>query len=293
MVGDWGSERLYQQANVSGLRHLLAALAKTGGARRFIHISSLSAYPVRDHFGTDETEPVAVNNIEPYGSTKAEAELVLRRHAEATGLPFVILRPGFIYGPGDRHAVPRLVLRMLRGSVRLIGDGRKLHDNTYVGNLVDAIWRAMRSDAALGEAFNVRDGCLVTREEIVHTISDYLGQPRLRRVPEWLARGTVGLVEGFARVCRFRDPPILTRRQLCWMTQNLDFSIAKARRVLGYKPPVDFQEGIRQALLWLVDSDQEPACFVGAARELLPSACREAKASTHGSRIARVRDLPR
>ena len=76
--------------------------------------------------------------------------------------------------------------------MKLIGDGQKVINNTYVGNLVDAIFLAIEKDEALGETFNIRDERLVTREEFVGTIADYLGCPRPSKVPEWLARAVVG-----------------------------------------------------------------------------------------------------
>ena len=89
---------------------------------------------------------------------------------------------------------------------------------------------------------------LVTREEFVNTVADYLGKPRPGRAPEWLGRLIVGPVERIARARGRETPPFLTRAQIKFMTLNLDFSIAKAKRMLGYRPIVDFQEGIVPAL---------------------------------------------
>ena len=135
--------------------------------------------------------------------------------------------------------------------MELIGDGQRVLNNTYVGNLVDAILLAMESENAIGEVFNVRDDRLVTREEYIGTIADYMGTPRPGHVPEWLARSVVGPIEGFARLRGAKTAPILTRARIKFMTLNLDFSTAKAKEKLGYAPKVDFQDGIREALDWL------------------------------------------
>ena len=58
----------------------------------------------------------------------------------------------------------------------------------------------------------------------------------------------VGPVEAIAKLRGRRTPPFLTRAQIKFMTLNLDYSIAKAKRVLGYQPRVDFHDGIRIAL---------------------------------------------
>ncbi|OHB69599.1 MAG: oxidoreductase [Planctomycetes bacterium RBG_13_63_9] len=249
-VGDWGPAEKYRAANVYALEHLLASVEREGRLRRWVQLSSLGIYPARHHYGTDETMPADLEGLDGYTRTKAEAEVVLKRHMEEHELPAVILRPGFIYGPGDRHVVPRLIERITAGTMKLIGDGQKLLNNTYVGNLVDAILLATQKDEALGETFNIRDERLVTREEFVGTVADYLHRPRPGRVPLWLARALVGPIERIARARGKAEAPMLTRARIKFLTLNLDFSIAKAKEKLGYRPRVDFREGMRRALDW-------------------------------------------
>jgi nucleoside-diphosphate-sugar epimerase len=190
--------------------------------------------------------------LDGYTRTKAEAELVLKRHIDESQIPAVVLRPGFIYGPGDRHVVPRLVERIKAGKMKLVGDGQKLLNNTYVGNLVDAVFLALHNPEAVGETFNVRDERLVTREEFIGAVADYLGQPRPGKIPEWLARSLVGVIEGWARLRGATEAPMLTRARIKFLTLNLDFSIDKAREKMGYQPQVDFTDGMREALEWQV-----------------------------------------
>jgi hypothetical protein len=75
-----------------------------------------------------------------------------------------------------------------------------------------------------------------------------LGKPRPRNLPEWLGRLIVGPIESIARLKGQETPPLLTRAQIKFLTLNLDFSIEKAKRLLGYRPRVDFQDGIIAAL---------------------------------------------
>jgi nucleoside-diphosphate-sugar epimerase len=247
-VGDWGPAEKYRAINVVALEHMLLAAARHGRLKRWIQISSLGVYPARHHYGTDETVEPDLSGLDGYTRTKAEAELVIRRHVEDHGLPAVILRPGFIYGPGDRHALPRIVERIKSGKMRFLGRGDRLLNNTSVENLCDAILLAVEKPGIDGETFNIRDERLVTREEFINTIADHLGAPHPRHLPEWLGRALVGPIERVARLRGRATPPVLTRAQLKFMTLNLDYSIAKAKQVLGYAPRVDFQEGIVEAL---------------------------------------------
>jgi nucleoside-diphosphate-sugar epimerase len=213
-----------------------------------VQVSSLGVYPARHHYGTDETVPADATGLDGYTRTKAEAEALLNHHIRAHNFPAVILRPGIIYGPGDRHALPRFIEKIDTGKMKIVGRGDRLINNTYVGNLVDAMMLAVEKPGIEGETFNIRDERLVTREEFVNTIADYLGKPHPRRVPEFIPRLLVGPIERIAKLRGRKDPPFLTRAQIKFMTLNLDYSIGKAKRVLGYKPAVDFREGIRIAL---------------------------------------------
>jgi len=247
-VGDWGPPEKYRAINVVALEHMLNAVERHGRLQRWIQVSSLGVYPARHHYGTDETVPPDLTGLDGYTQTKAEAEMVIHRHVREHGLPAVILRPGFIYGPGDRHALKRIVEKIQAGKMKFLGRGDRLLNNTAVDNLCDAILLAMEKPDVLGETFNIRDERLVTREEFINTVADYLGKPRPGRAPEWLGRLIVGPVERIARLTGRETPPLLTRAQIKFLTLNLDFSIAKAKRMLGYRPRVDFRDGIVAAL---------------------------------------------
>ncbi|MCC7474285.1 MAG: NAD-dependent epimerase/dehydratase family protein [Pirellulales bacterium] len=264
-LGDWGPPEKYRAINVVALEHLLNAAVRAGRLKRWIHLSSQGVYPARHHFGTDETTPPETNNIDGYTQTKAESELVVERFVREHGLSAVILRPGFTYGPGERNALKRVVEKLQAGEMKIIGRGDRLLNNTSVHNLCDAILLALEKPGIDGEVFNIRDERLVTREEFVHTIADYLGVPHPRHVPERLVKAVVGPVEALARFLGRESAPIITRGQIKFLTQNLDYSIEKAKRVLGYRPRVDFQQGIIEALDSLTGKNVAPRTPAPAA----------------------------
>jgi nucleoside-diphosphate-sugar epimerase len=249
-VGDWGPAEKFRAINVVALEHMLNAARKENQLKRWVQISSLGVYEAKHHHGTDETTPVDLTGLDGYTQTKAEAEVLLNRYIDQYDFPATIIRPGFIYGPGDRHVVPRIIERLSAGQMKLIGDGKKLLNNTYVGNLVEGLMLALEKDEAVGETFNIRDGRLVSREEFVGTIARYMGLPMPKKVPEWLARSAVGFIEGFAKMRGATTAPLLTNARIKFLTLNLDFSIAKAQQKLGYQPGTDFTEGMKAALDW-------------------------------------------
>jgi nucleoside-diphosphate-sugar epimerase len=121
-VGDWGPPDEYRAVNVFGLRNLLEA-CKGRPLRRFVHFSSLGVYAARHHHGTDETEPLPKKHIDGYTQSKVEAEQLALQYQREHGIPVVVLRPGFIYGPRDRTVLPKLVDNLRKGLVRYLGNG--------------------------------------------------------------------------------------------------------------------------------------------------------------------------
>jgi nucleoside-diphosphate-sugar epimerase len=249
-VGDWGPVEDYRIVNVEATRHLLEACPREK-IQRFIHISSLGVYAARHHYGTDETEPLPVRHMDGYTQTKVESEHLLQDAQRLHGLPAVILRPGFIYGPRDRTVLPELAEKLRNGIIRYIGDNSRLMNTIYVGNLVDAILLAIEKPLAAGQIYNLTDGEAVSKRKFFETIADGLNLPRpQRKVPLWLARIAARIMERRARRRGAKEPPRLTQARLKFLGLNLDFSIEKAKRELGYAPRVKFDEGMKETLEW-------------------------------------------
>ncbi|MFO0880279.1 MAG: NAD-dependent epimerase/dehydratase family protein [Gemmataceae bacterium] len=250
-VGDWGPAAEYRAINVEGLRALLDA-CRAVSLHRFVHFSSLGVYAPRHHHGTDESEPLPAQHMDGYTQSKVEAErLALDYHARL-GVPVVILRPGFIYGPRDRTLVPRLVENLRAGIVWYLGSGQQALNTIYVGNLVQAALLAAEANGVVGRVYNLTDGEFVSKKHFINGVADGLGIQRpWLHAPLWLARLTAWWMEPLARALRFRSPPRLTQARLKFLGLNLDFSIERARRELGYAPATSFDQGLAATLAWL------------------------------------------
>jgi nucleoside-diphosphate-sugar epimerase len=256
-VGDWGPVEDYRAVNVEGTRRLLEA-CRGVPLQRFVHLSSLGVYAARHHHGTDESEPLPEHHIDGYTQTKVESErLVLAYHSEH-GVPAVALRPGFIYGPRDRTVMPELIEKLRRRQVRFLGNGRQAMNCIYVGNLAEAALLAAEVPGAVGQVYNLTDGEAVSKRRFIYTICDGLGLPRPRPlgVPLWVAQALAWWLEGRARKRGDPHPPLLTQARIKFLGLNLDFSIDKARRELGYEPRWTFDEGMRQTLAWYKQSER-------------------------------------
>ncbi len=248
-VGDWGTLDEFRRLNVDALRLLLEA-AVAARVKRFVHVSSLGVYEGRDHFGTDESVPPAATSLDAYTRSKTEAEaLVLEYHRER-GLPAAIVRPGFIYGERDRTVLPKLLFNLRRGTFAYFGSGQQILNCIYVKNLVEGIFLAAETPGAAGEIFNLTDGQPVTKTQFVGKVAELAGlKPPTRHIPRGLARVLANLVEGIAKLRGARSAPIINKARFKFLALNLDYSIEKARRVLGYRPPFPFETAIERAML--------------------------------------------
>lgn len=258
-VGDWGPVSDYRKVNVEGLRGLLDAALATGALKRFVHVSSLGVYPARDHYGTDESEMPNADGIDGYTLSKFEAERLVLDYIREKSLPGVVLRPGFIYGPYDRTVLPKLLDRIQSGVFAYLGGKDKLMNNTYVLNLEEAIFLALNRDDAVGEVFNIRDPRLVSKGEFVETISQAAGYPLPKRtVPLGVAKFLATAMEGSARLFRKKQAPLLSKARIKFLGLNLDFSIEKAKRQLGYDPKFDFTGAMEETIQWFRENDLLP-----------------------------------
>jgi nucleoside-diphosphate-sugar epimerase len=256
-VGDWGPVEDYRAVNVEALRNLLEA-CRNVPLLRFVHFSSLGVYAAGHHHGTTEAEPLPARHVDGYTQTKVEAEQLALSYQREHGVPVVVLRPGFIYGPRDRIVLPRLIDNLRRRQVRYLGGGDRAMNTIFVGNLVAAALLAAEKPDVVGQVFNLTDGELVSKRRFIEGIADGLGLPRPRgSVPLWLARLVAWWMEASARRRNDPEPPRLTQGRLKFLGMNLDFSIDKARRELGYQPRFTFDQGLAETMAWYKQNPAE------------------------------------
>ncbi|WP_074310915.1 NAD-dependent epimerase/dehydratase family protein [Singulisphaera sp. GP187] len=247
-VGDWGTLEEFRSLNVDAFRHLLDA-AVASKVERFVHVSSLGVYEGRDHYGTDETVPPAAESLDAYTRSKVEAEELALSYARNQGLPLSVVRPGFIYGPRDRTVLPKLIKALRGGRFAYFGSGNQALNCIYVKNLVQGIFLAAEVPQAVGEVFNLTDGARVSKRQFVGKVAELAGlrAPR-KRIPLWLAWTLAVLMERRAKRRKSTEPPLVNKARYKFLGLNLDYSTAKAQRILGYKPAFTTEQGLVEAM---------------------------------------------
>ena len=251
MVGDWGPTDAYRAVNVEGTRALLDAACASGSLKRWVQISSLGVYEGTDHYGTDESTAPNTAGIDGYTLTKVESEQLVSRYIADHNLPAVILRPGFIYGPRDRTVLPRLMEKLATKKFAYLGAADKLMNNTYVGNLCEAIWLAIERDDVTGEIFNIRDPRAVSKKEFMDTICSAANYDiPTKIVPLPVAKLLATLMERTWKLLGKKTAPLVNSARIKFLGLNLDFSIEKAKRTLGYAPSTDFTDAMKRTVDW-------------------------------------------
>src|SRR5918997_2836984 len=144
------------RVNVMGTRNALDA-ARAGGARRFVHISSVTAFSFDFPDGVTEDHPVRCNGV-PYVDTKVASEqVVLQAHA-AGQIACTIVRQGDVYGPGAGPWTVLPVEEIRRGRFLLPAMGRGIFSPVYLDDVVDGVARAAGAAEGAGQVFTISAG---------------------------------------------------------------------------------------------------------------------------------------
>ena len=131
LPGAWGTYQSYFEANVIGSRNILKA-AKEHGVKAIVYTSTPSVVHADEGIrGANESMPIATHFLAHYPKTKAIAEQEMLS-ASTDALPICALRPHLIWGPGDRHLIPRLVARAQQNRLKMIGPPSPMVDSCYI-----------------------------------------------------------------------------------------------------------------------------------------------------------------
>lgn len=236
-------DRYYREVNVEGTERLLEAAARAG-LSRFVHTSTVGVYGHVEHPPADEATPLAPDDI--YQRTKAEADSLALSFGRRRGLPVTVVRPGAIYGPGETRLL-KLFRAIARGRYALVGSGEPFYHPVYIDDLLDGFLLALEKPEAVGEAFILAGPRYVSQRELASLIARHTGGGILPfRVPAWPLRVAGALCEAVFVPLGF-EPPLHRRRVDFWVKSRA-FSIQKARRLLGYAPRVDLDDGIARTV---------------------------------------------
>jgi nucleoside-diphosphate-sugar epimerase len=244
MLGQAGvPESDYLKLHEQGTNNVLieAGRAKMG---RVLYVSSPGVLGPISGSPADETAPLAPSNS--YERSKAAAEMVAQVHAKA-GLPIIIARPEFIYGPTDLHVLG--LFRAVRdGRFFTIDGGNYTCHPTYIDDAVLGMLLALRNGRS-GQIYHITGPKPVTFRELGQTIAAALDVPPPKlNLPRWLAwLGAATLEVGLGLI---KKQPPLSRTGVAFFSENRRFSWQKAGDELDYTPQFDMARGVAETVAW-------------------------------------------
>lgn len=238
------------RVNVAGTRRVVEAAARAG-AGRLVSLSSIRAFSdLGFPDGVTEDHPVRPDG-NPYVDTKIAGEqVVLQAHA-AGEIAATVVRPGDVYGPGSRPWTVLPVQLIRKGQFLLPAMGNGVFSPVYVDDLVEGLLLAGVHPAAPGQVFTLTGGAGVPCKEFFGHYYRMLGRRGPLVAPTAAA---VTVARAWGRAVRLASGPTeFNAISMRYFTRTGTYSIAKARRMLGYQPAVDLTEGMARTGRWLRD----------------------------------------
>ena len=214
---------LYLETNVNGTMNLLE-LARSSGTKQFIFGSSSSVYGLNNKVPFSEDDPI-FNPISPYAATKAAGELICHSYAHLYGIRIVCLRFFTVYGARQRPdlAIHKFAKLISAGKpIPVFGDGTTRRDYTYIDDIIDGVRAAIDYDQSNYEIINLGESRTVELRELISIMENALGE---RAEIDWQPVQPGDVPQTFA-------------------------DITKARRLLGYNPQTQIEEGIKRFVEW-------------------------------------------
>ncbi|MGQ9586498.1 MAG: NAD-dependent epimerase/dehydratase family protein [Anaerolineae bacterium] len=253
VVTDWAPRRLFDEVNVGGMENVCRA-AVEAGVSRLVEMSTNDVFGLREGVVIDETFPYQPWG-EPYPDTKLQATEIAWKYYREHGLPVTMVYPCWAYGPGDRTFVPLTADAIVKREL-IFWRKDVIVWPTYIANLVDLLILISEHEAAVGEGFLVHDGVSDTFQGFCDKIADSLGVPRITtHIPYGAALAAATVMEWIWRLLRRRMRPLLTTYTVKNLGSRLQFPIAKAERLLGWKPPIAYEQGFAETMAWLKQTD--------------------------------------
>jgi nucleoside-diphosphate-sugar epimerase len=235
----------FQQGNVMPTKALIRAAKESKvSLKRFVHFSSLAAFgpssPKKPHQETDVRKP-----IEFYGKSKFESEEAM----ESAELPWTIIRPGGVYGPGDVDYF-KLFQEASKGRNVFFGNRDRWFSGVYVDDLVEASMLGAAAEATKNKGYFVCDGRPVTWGEFQACVVSAAGRNVMTlNLPEILV--DIAAIGGELMTRLDKKPRLFNKQKALMGAQSAWTCTSEAlAKDAQYKPQVMIEEGCKLAFDW-------------------------------------------
>jgi nucleoside-diphosphate-sugar epimerase len=246
--------------SVLATRNLMDAFLESGQPRRFVNVSSFAVYSnlsLKHGAVLDETCPLEdapQERFDAYGFGKLKQEELVKEYGEKRGLPYVIVRPGVVFGPGKAELNGRIGIGTFGFFIQVRGSN--VLPLTFVDNCAEAIGLAGIKAGVDGEIFNIVDDESLTGRQFLQAYKKCVRPFFSVRIPYFLAYGLSSLWEKYSKRSKNQLPPVFNRRRCAAEWKANRYSNQKVHDRLGWKPRVNMKDAMA-AFLAQFDCDGE------------------------------------
>ena len=261
-VSDWGNYAEFYLTNVTGTVNVLAACVQAG-IKNIIMTGSNSVYgeenspavknedsPSNSHYPyfADRLFPCSLNY---YRDTKALAKKEALAFAAAHGLNLTILEPVWVYGERELNTGFYEYLKTAKSGIPFLPGAKhnKFHV-IYAGDLARAYFLVYTKQPAGINCILVGNEQAESMDRIYGLFCSAAGLKKPGNIPKALVYPAALLLELLYTVFYAQGPPLLTRGRTNMFYDNLEFSVEKAQRILGFSNAYSLEEGIKRTVLW-------------------------------------------
>lgn len=214
------------ETNTIGTMNILLA-AKDRNVSKIVLTSTSETYGSAKYVPIDENHPLQGQS--PYSASKIAADKIGESFYKSYGMPIAIIRPFNVYGPRQsaRAVIPTIICQALTKREVKLGNTAPTRDFTYVDDTVSGFMKIAESEKSLGEVINIGSGFEISVGDIAKKIAKLVGKD-------------VKLVEDKQRV-----RPKKSEVQRLWCSN------AKAKKLLGWKPTVNLDDGLKRTIKYI------------------------------------------
>jgi nucleoside-diphosphate-sugar epimerase len=251
VAGIWGPWNHFYGINTVATRNVVAG-CQQHGVTKLVYTSSPSVtFDGTDQKGVDESAPYPSRWLCHYPHTKALAEQHVLEANGRGGLMTCSLRPHLVWGPRDRHLIPRLLQRARSGKLRRVGSGTNLIDTIYVENAVTAHLQAADAletgSPVCGKAYFISQGEPVNCWDWIDEVLALAGLPAVAQSISFRAAWRIGAaMEATYSLLRLQSEPRMTRFLAAQLAKHHYFDMRRAQEDFGYSPQIPIEEGMRR-----------------------------------------------
>jgi len=231
------------KTNINGTRNLLEACKKYG-VKHFLLYSSVTVYG--EALEVHENSPF--NPYDNYGKSKADVEKMVSEFKKSCDTRITVLRPSYIYGPGDSRNIFQIIKNIGKGRFMIFGSGRNLLNVVYISDVVDVTADILKNKEFQGRDYIISDVRPYPLLELSKVVSNSLSVKKPLKVPYFIGYSAGACLELVSKVTGKNMP--LNRSRAKNLTRNRSFRIDRARKEIRYAPKVHLEQGIRKTIDW-------------------------------------------